>query len=346
MALWGLLAARQAFFAAWLAAFYFWISVPLGALALLLIHDLTGGRWERVAREPLEAAAATVPVFILLFLPIATNMPSIYIWARSDSTVDFANRWYLNGEFFGARAVAYFTIWCGFAAMKLGWPRAALPEWLAAIGGILLGLSASFAAIDWIMSIEPRWFSSDLCDACLFRPVYCLARHGARADRLRRPTRWHGRGAYRDDLAALATVLLAVVIFGLMPVSASTSSCGRKISRRRSAGISNGFAVAGQYLIYGGAVGQFLVPFAALVTTPAKRSRVLVGAVACLLLLAELVQVWWLVLPPFNAIGILGLAFAVAVFMGGLWAVLFLVALRYGEALPFRAARVERLRHG
>ena len=64
----------HAFFPAWLAAFSYWLSLPLGALALLLIHNMTGGEWQAVARAPLAAAAALMPLFILAFLPILVGL--------------------------------------------------------------------------------------------------------------------------------------------------------------------------------------------------------------------------------------------------------------------------------
>jgi uncharacterized membrane protein SpoIIM required for sporulation len=100
-------------------------------------------------------------------------------------------------------------------------------------------------------------------------------------------------------------------------------------------------------VIYGVASAHFLVPFFALVWTPAKRSRAIVGAVACLLLAANLVQVWWLVLPPFGATGFTWLAPALAIGMGGLWGLVFLVLLRRGGVAALAAARpAERLSNG
>ena len=180
----------RALFTAWLGAFYFWLSMPLGALALLLIWDLTGGGWEPVARLPLSAMAATMPLFILLFLPIIGGMSELYSWTRPATAAALRNGWYLNAAFFFLRAVLYFAIWNGFAAWRL--MRPAVPigrDWLSAIGLILMALSVTFASIDWIMSTEPDWFSSIYGMMRRVWPIHCFAllRPAARsAHRVRR----------------------------------------------------------------------------------------------------------------------------------------------------------------
>src|SRR6185437_6007629 len=120
-----------AFYTAWLSAFYYWLSMPLGALALLMIHDLTGGKWEAVARPPLEAVAATMPLFILAFLPIIAGLDGLYSWIRPELVGEIKNRWYLNPIFFGIRAGAYFVIWNVFTATQLWFPRrnGVAPPW-------------------------------------------------------------------------------------------------------------------------------------------------------------------------------------------------------------------------
>lgn len=99
----GALLDPHAFFPAWLAAFWYWLAFPLGALALLLIHNLTGGKWLAVARRPLEAATATMPLFIFAFLPVLAGLHDLYSWMRPQPA-PLANHWYLNLDFFGLRA--------------------------------------------------------------------------------------------------------------------------------------------------------------------------------------------------------------------------------------------------
>src|SRR3954453_22655486 len=69
---------REAVLRGWLAGWAFWIGFPVGALMLLLAHDLTGGRWGDVVREPLRAFVGTLPVMALMVIPILVYLPVLY----------------------------------------------------------------------------------------------------------------------------------------------------------------------------------------------------------------------------------------------------------------------------
>lgn len=65
----------------WLIAFAFWSGVAIGGLVLLLIHALTGGRWGEAIAPVLEPAARTLPLFVLLVVPLALGLRHLYPWA-------------------------------------------------------------------------------------------------------------------------------------------------------------------------------------------------------------------------------------------------------------------------
>ena len=69
------------FFASYLVAWLFWNGLALGSMALLLLHNLTGGKWMEPVRPYLRAAAGLIPVMAILFIPIALNLKQIYEWA-------------------------------------------------------------------------------------------------------------------------------------------------------------------------------------------------------------------------------------------------------------------------
>src|SRR5262249_48955912 len=72
---------RAQFFRSYLVAYIYWLSIPLGCLAILMLQHLTGGAWGMVIRRPLEAATRTLPLLALLFLPLAVGLPYLYAWA-------------------------------------------------------------------------------------------------------------------------------------------------------------------------------------------------------------------------------------------------------------------------
>src|SRR6266849_8350138 len=107
---------RAQFFHAYLVGFLFWIGIALGSLALLMLQHLTGGGWGLVIRRVLEAATRTLPLMLLLFVPIVIGAQWIYPWTNPEKMAKSPallakSRGYLNVQFFIVRAAIYFAIW-------------------------------------------------------------------------------------------------------------------------------------------------------------------------------------------------------------------------------------------
>ncbi len=164
----------EAFFRSWLMGFIFWLWVALGALGLLGIQHLAGGRWSVVMRRPLEAASRTIPVFALLFIPLLFGMHELYEWTHAEVVAGDAilqhKAAYLNVPFYIGRAAFFFILWSAMALLMSRWTRqweATDDKWAAlrvrriSGGGlVMLALTGTFASVDWMMSIEPHWFST------------------------------------------------------------------------------------------------------------------------------------------------------------------------------------------
>src|SRR5579875_159456 len=69
------------FFRSYLMSYLFWIGITLGSMAIVMLQYLTGGTWGILVRRPLESAAQTLPLLIVLFIPIAFGIPDLYQWA-------------------------------------------------------------------------------------------------------------------------------------------------------------------------------------------------------------------------------------------------------------------------
>jgi hypothetical protein len=164
---------REHFFRAYLIAYLFWLSIPLGSLALMMVHHQSGGAWGMVIRRIFEAATRTLPAMALLFLPIVLGMKYLYPWTHADHVAHDAvlqhKALYLNVPFFLVRALIYFACWIGVSTALNTWSRRQDEGDLGATrrmqvfsgAGILLyGLTVTFASVDWVMSINPHWFST------------------------------------------------------------------------------------------------------------------------------------------------------------------------------------------
>ena len=160
------------FYRAYLVAFLLWLGVTLGCLALLMLQHLTGGRWALILRRILEAGTRTLPLMAVAALPILIGMKSLYVWARPGQTdpLIVGKHAYLNPAFFTVRMVFYFACWFTLAYFLNKWSReedreGSPPLWLrmesfSGGGLVLFGFTLNFAAVDWVMSLEPRWYST------------------------------------------------------------------------------------------------------------------------------------------------------------------------------------------
>jgi hypothetical protein len=165
---------RTQFFRSYLVAFLFWTGITLGSFAIAMLHHLTGGAWGIVTRRVLEAAARTLPLIAVAFLPILVGLPHLYLWARPEAVAGDPllehKAPYLNPAAFATRAAGYFLVLGAIAFLLDRWSReqdrTGAPELrrrmrlLAGPGLALYGLATTFMGIDWLMSLDPHWFSS------------------------------------------------------------------------------------------------------------------------------------------------------------------------------------------
>jgi hypothetical protein len=303
---------QEAVLRGWLAGWAFWIGFPVGALMLLLAHDLTGGRWGDAAKVPLKALATTLPVAALAFIPILLSLPNLYPWARPEEATKLANTFYLNTPFFLARSAVYFVAWALLAVL------AGRGTSFAAPGLIVMGVTATFASFDWLMSIEPEWGSS----------IYgMLVISGALLTALAAAALMPAGENARKDLGSLliAGILLWAYLSFMQFLIVWEEDLPTEISWYLKR-IKGGWGWAAIAIV----LGQGLLPFLALLWAPIKRSRRGLAAVCGLLLAAHLLESWWLVLPGIDGTGMTWFAPAATLAIGGLSVALFVWRLDAG----------------
>lgn len=326
------IAAPGAALRSYLAAYVFWLGLSLGSLTLLLVHALTGGAWGYAIRPVLLAAARVLPLLALLLLPVLFGVHALYPWAQSELLATNAQMraqtWYLDVPFFAARAVAYFVLWTGLViglGRRLGDPaRTTGLAGFAAPGLIVLGLTVTLAAVDWIMSLVPQWHSSvfgltvatgQILAAGALALLCVIV--GAR----RFPPRLlHDLGNLLLMLV-LAWSYLAFMEYLTVWTGDLPAETVWYIPRTLT---------SWKWLAWFLVVFHFAIPFTVLLSRRAKRHRVWLGGIAAALLVANLADAFWLVVPSFRSRG-----FAVAwtdplaiIGIGCLWSVAFLGQLR------------------
>jgi len=366
---------RATAFQSYLFAWWFLLGIPVGSIAMLCVHNMTGGGWGDLVRPWLEAAARALPLVLALSIPLFFVMTDLYAWMRPEAlAVDDVIRgkgWYLSFGFFVVRNAVYFAVWLASAHLLRKWSFARAPdaplsdrERLRAISAIALLLYAAtvtFAAVDWIMSLSPHWYSTTFgllvgigqtMTAFTFVIAGAAWRYRDAVDAQanlpstgpideRRPTDIPGLFQDLGNLVLMFVMTWAYLAFTqylIIWAEDLPSEIAWYLPRVRTS-----WHDVALFLI----AVHFAVPFLVLLSRRAKRIPRTLGAVAALLLFAHLVDAFWLVVPPFRAHGISlawSDAFAVAA-QGGLFVAVFQRIARLPSTLAGRPG-VEAPHHG
>jgi hypothetical protein len=343
-------------FRSYLVAYLFWIGITLGSLALLMVQHLTGGNWALVIRRILEASSRTLPLMAIAALPLLVGMKSLYSWSRPEETdpVILQKHFYLNPKFFVVRMVVYFAVWLALTHFLNKWSRmedagdASLSLWvrmesLSGIGLVLYGLTVTFASVDWVMSLEPRWYST------IYGMIFMVGQAlGALAFAVlmliwlsnEKPLSEVVSVSHFQDLGSF--LLTFVMLWAYLAFSQYLIIWGGNLSEeipwyiRRMQGV---WGVVGLLVI----LLNFALPFFLLLFRNVKRRKHSLLVVAVLLLVIRLVDMYWMVLPAFGGgnARLTWMNIALPLGFGGIWFAYFIRQLRRMPLLPAHDARMQ-----
>jgi hypothetical protein len=297
---------------AWLAALTCWIGWPLGSIALILIHALTGGRWGWAIRPQLVTGIVTLPLLLPALLPILFVLHALYPWMQADVAVHLDNRFYLNAPFFYGRGIFYLIVWLGIGALVLWALRHEDPEpilyRIAPPGLMLLALTVTFSAFDYTLSMEPRFKSSIYGMLAGAEGVLLALSIAVMAAVLVR------QSPHSESLKDLGKLMLGLLVFWayldfmqLLIVWQSDLPNEADWYVRRTAG---GWAIVAAVI----AGLHFVLPFFALLWPQIQRSPRAMGWLAALLVVIEIPRAWWIVIPASGrALSLVDLAAMLAV---------------------------------
>jgi hypothetical protein len=341
---------REQFFRAWLIAFLFWWGVSLGSLAWMMIHHLSGGQWGVVTRRVFEASSRVLPFMAIAFLPVAFGVKELYPWARPDQVATdelLQHRApYLNVSFFYVRALIYFAIWSAMAYLISGWSRKqdAAPgdeslglrmQRLSGAGLLIYGISLFFASVDWLMSLEPHWYSTiygilmlggqGLASMAFTLTVMVLLARTEPLSGVFRPNHLHDLG----KLMLTFVMLWAYFQFSQFLIIWSANlpeEIGFYLTR-----IEGAWVYLSALLI----LGHFALPFLLLLNRDLKRGQAVV-LVALFIIAMRFVDLFWLMGPRdgHTAPALGWINFVTPVALGGIWIALFLWQLGSRPLLP------------
>jgi hypothetical protein len=312
---------RKAGLFSYLVAFAYWAGIALASLILLMIFHAFRAKWMVVLRRPLETMAATLPLFLVLALPLLIWMEDIYSWVKPRAAGIFSahelhllehhKHTYLNPTFFTLRTVLYFAIAGAIAWMLFNWStrqdttgEVALSQrqrnW--GVGALpLMAMVITFASFDWLMSLNPIWFST------IFGVYYFSGSLWSTfAILIIISTVARGRDSFADHVHVehihnLGKLLFAFTCFWgyigfsqmmLIWIANLPEETPFYIVRMRGEWAAVGIALI---------IGHFFVPFAFLLSRDLKRNPIHLSLVAGWALLMNLLDIFWLVMPTLNA---------------------------------------------
>lgn len=342
------------FYRAYLLGFMCWLGVALGSMAILMIRHLTGGGWGMVIRRILGAAMRTVPLLAVLFIPVILGIKKLYIWAQPLENItdkhlrehlEDITKTYLTTNGFIVRAIFYFAIWNLLSFLLSMWSKqtdhAGAPDntdrfkVVAGPGLILYGFTISFAAIDWVMSLDPSWIStifglvvligqvlSAMCFAVVVERI--LYNYKPMSEMLK-PDFVHDHGKW---MLAFTMVWAYFNYSQWLIIWAGNLPAEITYYIRR---LNGGWGSVGLFIV----IFHFVVPFGILLSRPFKRNIRKLVWLATWLLLMRYLDLFWIIEPNFSKTLTFTLAdVVVPIAIGGFWLAYFFRNLGALPLLP------------
>ena len=357
---------ERAYFS-YLFAFMTVLSLALAGLIFTLIQHVVRAGWSAVVRRLGETMMATLPLFAVLFLPIALlGFHTLYPWTHEIQSDPILMRkaWWLGEADFMTRAIVYFGVWIVLSQLLYRWSvrqdtmtDAAAREklvrrlWTLSAGGIFLyALTQSAAAVDWLMSLQPHWYSTIFgvyyfaggivsFYALLALIAMSLQKSGVLKNAIT-TEHYHDLGKWTFG----HTVFWAYIAFSQFVLIwyANIPEETEYFMHR----VEGGW----QYISYALPFTNFFIPFFFLVSRHVKRSRVGLAIGAVWTLVVHAVDIYWIVLPNFGThgegdhhphLGLHWLDVAALVGIGGLFLAAFSWLLKRNKVVCINDPRLE-----
>lgn len=333
------------FFQGYLLGFLFWLGISLGLLVLLLLHYTIGTHWGLTIRRIAEAGAGSTWLMAILFIPLLFGLPYLYPWVRSEEVAASAmlqsKTFYLNVPFFIIRAVIYFAAWIFLAWTTSRWSDRYGPlavdqpglrgklQGRGAAGIILFVLTMTFAAIDWLMSLQPLWTSTAfgliviIGQALSGLSFALVVLHLIPSSGLGREWKQDSTPVPYKDLGSFMLVFVmgwTYVAFFQMLIMWSGNIPREVVWYVARTG--GGWSIVSILI----ALFMFAVPFMMLLSGRVRHNLRLLAVLGGVLLLANFVNVFWHIKPAFSpgVFSISWLDLVLPIAAGGLWLTVFL----------------------
>jgi hypothetical protein len=353
------------FYRSYLFSYVFWVGITIGCLAWLMVQYLSGGAWGVMSRRVCESAARVMPVWVVFFIPLILGISSLYGTSWANPTVVAHNpvlqhkASYLNTPFWIARGFIYLVGWSLLALLLNRWsgvedreggvaPRQAMAK-IAAPGLIFSAFAVTFMSTDWVMSVNPGWFSTMfgllfIAGEALSSMAFIIAVLVMLSSRP--PMSEYLTKRHMHDLGKLmlaTTMLFAYFSFSQFLITWA-GNLPEEIPwyKHRLAG---GWETMGLILVF----GHFALPFALLLSQDLKKNFKAIRALAIFVIVMRLGGVFWETVPEFfpGHLQVSWMDLTAPLGLGGIFLALFLTNLMQRPLIPPHNPNLEEaLAHG
>ncbi len=304
-------------FQSYTVAFAYTSLIGLGAFFFVMVQYLTGSAWSVTMRRIMENVMITLPVGLLLFIPIAMGVHEIYPWANPEAIRSGAmlgsKGTYLTPNFFIIRTVVYFFLWSLWAgsiyhqSTKQDTQRSVKQMYIASrwsAPGLFLAVAVgTLASYDWLMSLEPRWYSTIFGlimlsgGALSFFSVVTLVCLAFRSAGILKNSiteeHYHDLGKWLLCMTCFYTYVAFAQYFLIWYSNIPEETIWY---RHRMVGAWLPISLSMPFI-------RFIIPFCILLCRPAKRSLKVVGFIAVWSLVVEYIDLYWIVMPTYYKTG-------------------------------------------
>ncbi len=362
---------REQALRSWLLGFIFWGGIGIGGLGILILQHITGGAWGVVIRRVAEAASRTLPVILILFIPLAVGVGSLYEWTHliGIDRIVTERQPYLSVNWWIIRAVIYFIMWGAMMYMLNKWSlqqdqtndentALKMAQDSSKFSGptmVFFVLVVTFASVDWMMSLDPHWFSTiwgllfaagwGLSFLCFAVTILAYLADKAPMNRILGARHFH-------DIGKLILALVMVwAYFNFSQFLIIWSGNIPEETRWYLTRIEGAWGVVGILLV----VFHFAFPFLLLLSRDLKRNPKRLAFMAIFILVIRLVDMYYII-GPSPRIGANGhempfsvswMDFVAPVAVGGIWLWYFFTQLMSRPLVPVNDPYLENaIKHG
>ncbi len=287
------------FYHSYLVSFVFWMTLSCGCMFFVMMHYAMNATWSVVMRRIAETAMSLVPFMCLFSIPLYFGMDILYEWTHHSMKQP-----YLSKTFFFVRTLIYFACW-SFFSYKLYYHSVnykskesiIVLRKYASVGTVVFALTISFAAFDWLMTLDPHWYStmfgvyifsgSFLVSVAFITLVLLYIRSKGFLYNEINIEHYHDLGrimfGFTVFWAYIAGFQYYLIWYGNLPEEIEWYLA-------RSHGT---WMVLSLLLVY----GHFVIPFLILLFNKAKRVLPLMGFLSVLILFMHWIDLYWNVLP-------------------------------------------------